>query len=446
MDAVKGFLSNWASGLGGWFGKLFGGSVQSGIATSLTGSGAAAGVGGTGAAGGGIFGGITSAGVASAAAVAAAFAVPLLITWAGQSPGEAATEWVETWTAKNPEVRQLAIEAGNSVDLVTAAWDGVQAAQGTTLEHAVRMTRLMDHLAGEMGDAWSHAMELAASESVESLALVQEQSEVTVDTIAENYGRLPETMRRSMFDPLTSLGNMLDNVFRPRTVEVDFTVDDRGYRSGIKNLPNYDYGGSQQHGGAYQVTKPTLFLAGEAGPEEAVFSGANRSLAGGPIGVPGAAHRGASAGHRLGHDQREAQPRWGRSDGGDDQALSAHPRPTRLDAVGEGCADSPGEHLLRGGHGPHTRRGHRRAALGDGQRGHREHHGPRGRAGAGGATAHHRRRYNLDARGPRRGRPSHLHRRPEPSPWSRRRPRRPSSASTASRPRSGPTRSKLSSA
>ena len=54
----------------------------------------------------------------------------------------------------------------------------------------------------------------------------------------------------------------------------------------------YDYGGINPNpasidpipmasGGAFRVTKPTLFLAGEAGPEDAVFSGANRSLRGG---------------------------------------------------------------------------------------------------------------------------------------------------------------------
>jgi hypothetical protein len=33
-------------------------------------------------------------------------------------------------------------------------------------------------------------------------------------------------------------------------------------------------------GGAFRVTRPTLFRVGEAGPEEAIFSGAHKSLAG----------------------------------------------------------------------------------------------------------------------------------------------------------------------
>lgn len=38
-----------------------------------------------------------------------------------------------------------------------------------------------------------------------------------------------------------------------------------------------DWGGAQARGGDYFVTRPTLFLAGEAGPERASFSGAGRS-------------------------------------------------------------------------------------------------------------------------------------------------------------------------
>jgi hypothetical protein len=40
----------------------------------------------------------------------------------------------------------------------------------------------------------------------------------------------------------------------------------------------------QAHGGNYWVTRPTLFLAGEAGPEQAIFSGANRRFQGGETG------------------------------------------------------------------------------------------------------------------------------------------------------------------
>ena len=42
------------------------------------------------------------------------------------------------------------------------------------------------------------------------------------------------------------------------------------------------WGGKQAAGGDYLVTKPTLFLAGEAGTERAMFSGANKAMGGTP--------------------------------------------------------------------------------------------------------------------------------------------------------------------
>lgn len=49
-----------------------------------------------------------------------------------------------------------------------------------------------------------------------------------------------------------------------------------GSRNGDENH-GYDYGGPQALGGDYLVTRPTMFLAGEAGPERATFSGAGRT-------------------------------------------------------------------------------------------------------------------------------------------------------------------------
>lgn len=44
--------------------------------------------------------------------------------------------------------------------------------------------------------------------------------------------------------------------------------------------PPPDDGGGQALGGRYHVTRPTMFLAGEAGPEDAFFSGANKRFSG----------------------------------------------------------------------------------------------------------------------------------------------------------------------
>ena len=61
-------------------------------------------------------------------------------------------------------------------------------------------------------------------------------------------------------------------------IEFDYKVPDFG---GINPTPKPLDPIPMASGGAFRVTKPTLFIAGEAGPEDAVFSGANKSLGGG---------------------------------------------------------------------------------------------------------------------------------------------------------------------
>jgi hypothetical protein len=51
-----------------------------------------------------------------------------------------------------------------------------------------------------------------------------------------------------------------------------------------------DYGGAQAEGGDYYVTRPTMFLAGEAGPESVSFGGANNKRFGGSSATTGPIH------------------------------------------------------------------------------------------------------------------------------------------------------------
>jgi len=51
----------------------------------------------------------------------------------------------------------------------------------------------------------------------------------------------------------------------------------------VPSVPSF--GGAMAAGGAGTVTRPTLFLAGEAGPEQFAFSGANRTFGGGSTAV-----------------------------------------------------------------------------------------------------------------------------------------------------------------
>lgn len=83
-----------------------------------------------------------------------------------------------------------------------------------------------------------------------------------------------EEIKRIMEGGAVAAGNFashLDAATRPRTINIGFNVEDvPDLGSGVA------WGGAQAKGGDYFVTKPTLFLAGEAGPERATFGGANQ--------------------------------------------------------------------------------------------------------------------------------------------------------------------------
>ena len=69
------------------------------------------------------------------------------------------------------------------------------------------------------------------------------------------------------------LGTAIANVPKDLTIGVHYNYDDL-------RAPDVQQMAS---GGSGRVTKPTLFLAGEAGAEDYAFSGAGRSFAGGNV-------------------------------------------------------------------------------------------------------------------------------------------------------------------
>lgn len=79
-------------------------------------------------------------------------------------------------------------------------------------------------------------------------------------------------------DLITRISSIPDN--KNTTIRVT-TIHDDIYNSFTGGGGEPDWGGAQAMGGDYYVTRPTLFLAGEAGPERASFSGANRGGSGG---------------------------------------------------------------------------------------------------------------------------------------------------------------------
>lgn len=97
-----------------------------------------------------------------------------------------------------------------------------------------------------------------------------------------------------MIDRIAGRGGLVDSILDipDRTVKIRFDV-----RKPKIDVPGELTVSPMARGGFGQVTRPTLFLAGEAGPEQFAFSGANRDFTQVPVGGGGGDVRGVE--HRL---------------------------------------------------------------------------------------------------------------------------------------------------
>ena len=93
-----------------------------------------------------------------------------------------------------------------------------------------------------------------------------------IEYIAKAFGYLPEAAEKAS----KGIGDAIDKLPKTISIPIDFPT------SGPSPYPNpfpdgTSDGGAQATGGDYWVTKPTLFLAGEAGAERATFTPAGKA-------------------------------------------------------------------------------------------------------------------------------------------------------------------------
>jgi DNA-binding transcriptional regulator YiaG len=95
-----------------------------------------------------------------------------------------------------------------------------------------------------------------------------ESMQTSLDTLNETLKTLVQTLTGSGPDSVSSALDTLGKKTITPTIKPKLDTSDMP-----GGTPTPAYGGAQAEGGDYWVTKPTLFLAGEAGPERASFGG-----------------------------------------------------------------------------------------------------------------------------------------------------------------------------
>jgi len=142
--------------------------------------------------------------------------------------------------------------------------------------HEARLTDLtkqqQDLLASIADEAEEEVMGVIEQETRAKLAAVEEA------IAAENrQAQEKEETAQEAADTTFGIAESLAERLRDMrvTIPVDFAIDESTLR-----IPGANITGMAA-GGIGRVTRPSLFLAGEAGPEDFAFSGAGRSFGGG---------------------------------------------------------------------------------------------------------------------------------------------------------------------
>lgn len=197
-----------------------------------------------------------------------------------EKEGPAAVQaWIDKLQVALDEAAQLRSADAQQAQAVA---DQIQKASSEAMQSAEND---LQALIGKR-DQLAKGIAAEAPEAIMGVIEAQQRGQLAVldDEIAnkaEAYAKLAEETGQKMADAIVKA---LDGIrLSPITVPV-----------------NYDYGGINPNplpldpipmasGGAFRVTKPTLFMAGEAGPEDAVFSGANKSFGSAATDVSGLA-------------------------------------------------------------------------------------------------------------------------------------------------------------
>ena len=155
---------------------------------------------------------------------------------------------------------RAAEEAQREIDEVSAARMSAAEAELTTLLDSRK--ELAAGLAKEADEETKGVIQLQQEAELASL-------DAQIAQKADAYAQLAQETGQAMADAIVEAISQIQ--LPPLTVPLN-------YAGGPSPLPN-PY--PMAAGGFGTVTKPTLFLAGEAGPEQVAFSGANRAFASG---------------------------------------------------------------------------------------------------------------------------------------------------------------------
>jgi hypothetical protein len=184
--------------------------------------------------------------------------------------------------AKNTKQYEAAVAAlGSAFDKqatkTAAATAALSQNSDATKAHLDVLQKGIDDLTSKRNDLWQQISQEAPEEIMGVIEAAQRGQLAVLD---DNIAKQTEDLQRQANEAADALEGALRNV-DPGTIHVPVVFD-------IPDFPRFNSGGGESPepvpmagGGMGIVTRPTLFLAGEAGPEQFAFSGGGKSFSGG---------------------------------------------------------------------------------------------------------------------------------------------------------------------
>ncbi len=169
-------------------------------------------------------------------------------------------------------------------DMYTRLQDAAFKAGGTTKDALLPMQGWLHDAADEaekLGIPIDKNTQMLIDQS-KDLGIWKDKGKSATDILTDAMQKLVDKVAE-LVDNLNGIPSKIHTDITVSTAHVDVGTGGAGATGADRKTDptQPDYGGPQALGGDYLVTRPTLFLAGEAGPERATFSGANNSRSGG---------------------------------------------------------------------------------------------------------------------------------------------------------------------
>lgn len=140
--------------------------------------------------------------------------------------------------------------------------------------------------AGEMFSVTTEELE-RLKEEAEKLGTPFDDSKLKINDIKDAgivFGTTMELATRGVQTAIERLASVIETVLGPAIQNIpdgSFTVKGKVQYPDLPDLPDFPEPREMAAGGTGRVTGPTLFIAGEAGPEDYAFSGANKRFGSG---------------------------------------------------------------------------------------------------------------------------------------------------------------------